>query len=147
MNEQKCYELLGFGPAGNPDTVMTIGSLNAAIVKSIDFRLTNTTEGIEEFKLCALGPGFMALKRGDKLLFLTVDDGYLEVSDIGEELFSFLSTEGKLREVVNEAVVTELERLRAQAKADRLLEVEKREIAERDRLIAKYGLPSTDVDV
>ena len=146
MHQQKCYELLGLERNGDPDTEMTIGSLSTAIVQSIDFRLTHTTERIEEFKVCLLSSGYsLLLKREDELLFLTVEDGYLEVSGNGKHLFGFLSAEGRLRDVADDAVVTELERLRAQVVANQLLDAKKRELAERDRLIVKYGMPSTGI--
>ena len=147
MHQQKCYELLGLERNGDPDTEMTIGSLEMAIVESIYSRLVDSTEDIEEFKPYLFDSEYILLKRDNKLLFISIyacgDSSYFGVSVRASELFSALSDDRQLHKIIDESIVTELERLRVQAKADRLLEAEKRELVERDRLIAKYGMPST----
>ena len=149
MDQQKCYELLGLERNGDPDTKMTIGSLEMAIVESIYSRLVDSTEDIEEFKPYLFDSEYILLKRDNKLLFISIytcgDSSYFGVSVHASELFSALSYDCQLHKIIDESIVAELERLRVQAKADRLIEAEKRELVERDRLIAKYGMPSTGI--
>ena len=149
MHQQKCYELLGLERNGNPDTEMTIGSLEMAIVESIYSRLVDSAEEIEEFKPYLFDSEYILLKRDNKLLFISIyvcgDSSYFRVSVHASELFSALSDDRLIHKIIDESIVTELERLRVQAKAGRLLEAEERELVERDRLIAKYGMPSTSI--
>ena len=149
MDQQKCYELLGLERNGDPDTEMTIGSLEMAIVESIAPRLTDSAEEIEEFTPCLFYSNYLLLKRGNELLLIDIymcgDSAYFVVSVHASELLSTLSDDRQLHKIIDESIVAELERLRVQAKADRLLEAEKKELAERDRLIAKYGMPSTGI--
>lgn len=149
MHQQKCYELLGLERNGDPDTEMTIGSLEMAIVESIYSRLVDSTEEIEDFTPYLFDSEYILLKRDNKLLFISIytcgDSSYFGVSVHASELLSALSDDRQLHKIIDESIVAELERLRVRAKADRLLEAEKRELVERDRLIAKYGMPSTGI--
>ena len=140
MLEKKCSELLGVKREESPDIEVTIESLSDAIIKSIDSKLTDTTHRIEDFKGCVLGSHFLFLKSGNELLLLVVDDdGDLCVSEDGDFLFRLLSAEGRLREVADDAVVTSLERLRAQEVTDCLAKKEEKERAEWERLSLKFG--------
>ena len=149
MDQQKCFKLLGFDREGSPDIEVSLGSLECAIVQSIDPRLTDTdsAEEIEEFTPCLFNRNYLLLKRGNELLLIDIymcgESPYFYVSGQASTLFAALSDDRQLHKIIDESIVTELERLRVQAKADRLLEAEKKELVERDRLIAKYGMPST----
>lgn len=151
MDQQKCFRLLEFDREGSPDIEVTIGSMECAITQSIASRLVDSAEEIEEFRPCIFDSRYLLLKRGEQLLFVDIymfgESPYFYVSGQASVLLSVLSDDRLLHKIIDQSIVTELERLQAQEKADRLLDAEKREIAERDRLIAKHGLPSASNSV
>ena len=122
MNQQECFNRLGFEREGDPDAEMSIGSMECAIVQSIDSRLVDSDEGMEEFKPCLFDSGYFLLEKGSELMFISIgggDSSQLYVSGYASELFTALRNDHLLHKILDESIVTELERLSAQAAVDR----------------------------
>ena len=124
MNQQECFNRLGFEREGDPDAEMSIGSMECAIVQSIDSRLVDSDEGMEEFKPCLFDSGYFLLEKGSELMFVDAqgidnNSSQLYVSGYASELFTALRNDHLLHKILDESIVTELERLSAQAAVDR----------------------------
>lgn len=124
MNQQECFKRLGFEREGDPDAEMSIGSMECAIVQSIDSRLVDSDEGMEEFKPRLFDSGYFLLEKGSELMFIDAqgidnNSSYLYVSGNASELFAALRNDHLLHKILDQSIVTELERLSAQAAVDR----------------------------
>ena len=124
MNQQECFKRLGFEREGDPDAEMSIGSMESAIVQSIDSRLVDSDEGMEEFKPCLFDSEYFLLEKDSELMFIDAqgidnNSSYLYVSGNASELFAALRKDHLLHKILDQSIVTELERLSAQAAVDR----------------------------